>query len=94
MYSVKQLIHMHQYIGWQRIMDGQGFEIAFTGMFIVFLALAAISLCIAVLPKIMVVLAHSLYKIPQRSSDRKSEHDDAAVAAAVGIVLDERENTH
>lgn len=85
---------MFQYIGWQRIMDGQGFDIVFTGMFVVFLALTAISLFIAVLPKAMAVLAwHRSPKVLQPSSVQESKDDDAAVVAAVGFVLNERENS-
>ena len=85
---------MFQYIGWQRIMDGQGFDIVFTGMFVVFLALTAISLFIAVLPKAMAVLAwHRPPKVLQPSSVQESKDDDAAVVAAVGFVLNERENS-
>ncbi len=80
-------------IGWQRIMDGQGLDIAFTGMFVVFLALAVISLCIAMLPKVMAALGSILPEHPQLPSDQEATHDDEAVAAAVGFVLDEENNT-
>ena len=81
------------YIGWQRIVDGQGLDIAFTGMFIVFLALAAISLCIAMLPKVMSAIEGMLPENPQPPAGREAAHDDEAVAAAVGVVLDEENNT-
>ena len=80
------------YIGWQRIVDGQGLEIAFTGMFIVFLALAAISFCIAMLPKVMTSVGGVLPEPPHNLTDPESPHDDEAVAAAVGFVLDEKNN--
>lgn len=81
-----------QYIGWQRILDNQGFEIAFTGMFIVFLALSVISLSIAVLPKVMDVLGGVLPERPHTPTEQESPHDDEAVAAAVGFALDKKNN--
>ncbi len=92
-YSVKRLMSIPLYIGWQRIMDGQGLDIAFTGMFVVFLALAAISFCIAMLPKVMAALGGILPEHPQPPSDQEVTHDEEAVAAAVGFVLDEENNT-
>ena len=92
-YSVKRLMSIPLNIGWQRIMDGQGLDIAFTGMFVVFLALTVISLCIAMLPKVMAVLGSILPERPQLPSDQEATHDDEAVAAAVGFVLDEENNT-
>ena len=77
------------YIGWQRIVDGQGLEIAFTGMFIVFLALATISFCIAMLPKVMASIGGVLPEGPHNPTDSES---DEAVAAAVGFALDEKNN--
>ncbi len=79
-------------IGWQRIVDGQGLEIAFTGMFIVFLALAAISLCIAMLPKVMAYVGGILPERPHDPTEPESSRDDEAVAAAVGFALDEKNN--
>lgn len=80
------------YIGWQRILDGQGLEIAFTGMFIVFLALAAISLCIALLPKTVAAFGDTPPERPHTPTAPESPHDDEAVAAAVGFALDEKNN--
>lgn len=79
------------YIGWQRILDGQGLEIAFTGMFIVFLALAAISLCIALLPKTVAAFGDTPPDGPHTPTEPESPHDEA-VAAAVGFALDEKNN--
>jgi Na+-transporting methylmalonyl-CoA/oxaloacetate decarboxylase gamma subunit len=79
------------YIGWQRILDGQGLEIAFTGMFIVFLALAAISLCIALLPKTVAAFGDTPPEQPHAPTEPESPHDEA-VAAAVGFALDEKNN--
>lgn len=80
------------HIGWQRIVDGQGLEIAFTGMFIVFLALAAISLCIPMLPKILASIGGILPEGPHNPTESESSRDDEAVAAAVGFALDEKNN--
>lgn len=79
------------YIGWQRILDGQGLEIAFTGMFIVFLALAAISLCIALLPKTVAAFGDTPPEQPHTPTESETPHDEA-VAAAVGFALDEKNN--
>lgn len=80
------------YIGWQRVLDGQGLEIAFTGMFVVFLALAAISLCIALLPKAVAAFGDMLPERPHTPPEPESPHGDEAVAAAVGFALDEKNN--
>lgn len=79
-------------IGWQRILDGQGLEVAFTGMFIVFLALAAISFCIAMLPRVVAALGGMLPEQPYNSTGTESSQDDEAVAAVVGFALDEKNN--
>ena len=81
-----------QYIGWQRILDNQGFEIAFTGMFIVFLALSVISLSIAVLPKVMETLGGVLPERPHTPAEPDTARDDEALAVAVGIALNEKNN--
>ncbi len=80
------------YIGWQRILEGQGIDIAFTGMFIVFLALAAISLCIALLPKVVAAIGVILPERQHTPTESESPHDDETVAAAVGFALDEKNN--
>ena len=80
------------YIGWQRILDGQGLGIAFTGMFIVFLALAAIRLCIALLPQVMAAFGDDLPERPNTPTEPDFSHDDEALAAAVGCALDEKNN--
>ncbi len=92
MNSVKGLMSIPLYTGWQRIMDGQGLDIAFTGMFIVFLALATISLCITLLPKVIAALGGILPEDPQPPSESVAKHDDEAVAAAIGLALDEKNN--
>ncbi|MDE2848355.1 MAG: hypothetical protein F4Y38_02795 [Gemmatimonadetes bacterium] len=80
------------YTGWQRILEGQGLEVAFTGMFIVFLALAAISFCIAMLPRVVAALGGMLPEHPHDPTGTDSPQDDEAVAAAVGFALDEKNN--
>ena len=80
------------YTGWQRILEGQGLEVAFTGMFIVFLALAAISFCIAMLPRVAAALGGMPPEHPHNPTGTDSPQDDEAVAAAVGFALDEKYN--
>ena len=79
---------------YHNIVSGQGFELAFAGMTIVFTALVLVTLFIALLPKALVVVnrlipeAHLHTAPPQRQSD-----DDAAIAAAVGFALHARQQT-
>ena len=80
------------YTGWQRILEGQGLEVAFTGMFIVFLALAAISFCIAVLPRVVTALGGMPPEHPHNATGTDSPLDEEAVAAAVGFALDDKNN--
>jgi len=80
------------YTGWQRILEGQGLEVAFTGMFIVFLALATISFSIAMLPRVVAALGGMRPEHPDNPTGTDAPQDDEAVAAAVGYVLDKKNN--
>ncbi|MDE2729322.1 MAG: OadG family protein [Gemmatimonadota bacterium] len=80
------------YTGWQRILEGQGLEVAFTGMFIVFLALAAISFSIAMLPRVVAALGGKRPEHPDNPAGTDAPQDHEAVAAAVGYVLDKKNN--
>ena len=77
---------------YQNIVSGQGFELAFAGMTIVFTALVLVTLFIALLPKALVVVnrlipeAHLHTAPPQRQ-----RADAAAIAAAVGFALHARQ---
>ena len=80
---------------YHNIASGQGFELAFAGMIIVFTALVLVTLFIALLPKALVVVNRLIPEAhlhtappPQRQSD-----DDAAIAAAVGFALHARQQT-
>ena len=59
---------------WDNVVSGRGIEISLTGMFIVFSALVLISLYIALVPRILAVLAPIL--------PPEKEHSPAAAPAA------------
>jgi len=76
----------------QNITDGQGIELAIAGMLIVFTVLVLISMFIALLPKILRVVAQ---KYPERETHPATpvplgSTDDEAVLAAIGYVLHAR----
>jgi len=83
--------------GLQSISDGQGVGIAMTGMSIVFVALALISVFIALLPRILRVLARyvpesSAHASPQpRPVETTGRHaagaGDASMVVAIGFAL-------
>ncbi len=79
-------------ISWTRVIDGQGFEVAFTGMVIVFIALTVISLCITILPKVITILQWILPENIQAESEQEPA-DDEVMAAVIGFVLDDQ-NKH
>jgi len=77
-------------LSYQNILDGQGFEMAFAGMTIVFVALSMVSIFIALLPRILVVVnqyipeghAHATPN-PKPAAANAEEAAVAAVAYAV-----------
>jgi len=77
-------------LSYQNILDGQGFEMAFAGMTIVFVALSMVSIFIALLPRILVVVnqyipeghAHATPN-PKPAAANAEEATVAAVAYAV-----------
>ena len=72
----------------QRIIDGQGIEIALTGMITVFLVLILISVCITMLPKTLNLLSGVFLETPvPLPSTPDASNDDEAIAAAVGYIL-------
>ena len=72
----------------QRIIDGQGIEIALTGMITVFLVLILISVCITMLPKTLHLLSGVFPETPvPLPSTPDNSNDDEAIAAAVGYIL-------
>lgn len=74
--------------GIQNIHDGQGLSIAITGMIIVFAALAIISIFIALLPKMLVLLARAFPEEHHHSAPSvKTAKDDDALLAAIGFGL-------
>ena len=68
----------------QPILDGQGIEIALAGIITVYLALTLISICIALLPKVLTRFA-GLFPEPTAQQPAKStpSNEDEAIAAAV-----------
>ena len=74
--------------GIQNIIDGQGVAIAITGMLIVFAALAIISLFIALLPKMLVLLAKALPEEHHHAAPHEKQSlDEKALLAAIGFGL-------
>ena len=77
----------------QNIADHQGFGVAVTGLIIVFVSLALITLAIATMPKILVALEgflppeHEHHGPPSAKSS-----DDEAIAVAIGFALHTRAN--
>lgn len=75
---------------WQNMIDAEGPMQAVVGMSIVFLALAVISLFIAVLPYL---LRAEKEAASTAAAPRSAAGDEAAIAAAIGFVLHtEKEN--
>ena len=71
----------------QRILDGQGFEIALAGMVTVFLALTLISICITMLPKVLTRFAGIFPETPTpQPTTSAPSNEDEAIAAAVGYL--------
>jgi len=73
----------------QNIIDGQGVDIALTGMLIVFSVLALISLFIVLLPKALGVVARYIPEVEHAPASPKSQDDDVVVAA-IGYVMHTR----
>lgn len=74
----------------QNVLDGQGVSITITGMSIVFAALALISVCISVLPKLLERVARIHPESAghaKRSAPRapRPADDDGEVAAAIAF---------
>lgn len=74
---------------YQNILNGNGFDIAVTGMLIVFAALAIISLFIASLPKVIGILDKIFPEIHHHApaTSKKPERDNDALLAAIGYAL-------
>lgn len=75
-------------LGIQNILDGQGIDIAITGMLVVFAALALISALISLLPIILKVFA-TTYPTKEEPNDLSevSASPNDEVLAAIGFVL-------
>lgn len=85
--------------GWQGVADGNGLAISITGMLIVFVALTAITLFIAALPKVLAVIepwfpesaGHHHGAAPSAPATAPaSAADDGAVIAAIGFAVHSR----
>ena len=74
---------------YQNIIAGDGFELAFAGMTIVFTALVLVSIFIAVLPKILVVLNRLIPEVHHHTAapQQREASDETAVTAAIGFAL-------
>ncbi len=74
--------------GIQNINDGHGLTIAITGMVIVFAALSIISIFIAILPKLILLLARAFPEEHHHATPAaKDAKDDEALLAAIGFGL-------
>ena len=72
----------------QNIVDGQGIDIAVTGMSIVFTALTLITLFISMLPRILALWSPEPSAAAQSSAGPEgSPADDDKVVAAISIAL-------
>ena len=79
-------------LNYQNVVDGQGMELAMAGMLIVFVVLALISLFIALLPRILSVVAR---RYPEEAGYRVAGSGDETtgegeILAAIGYVLHSR----
>ncbi len=74
---------------YQNIIAGDGFELAFAGMTIVFTALVLVSIFIAVLPTVLVVLNRLIPEVHHHTAapQQREAGDETAVAAAIGFAL-------
>jgi oxaloacetate decarboxylase gamma subunit len=80
---------------YQNILDGQGFELAFAGMIIVFTALLLVSIFIALLPRCLVFVNRWVPEVhhhsaPKAKAKASTATNDAEIAAAIGYVLHSR----
>jgi sodium pump decarboxylase gamma subunit len=77
-------------LSYQNILDGQGFEMAFAGMTIVFVALSMVSIFIALLPRILVVVNQYIPEGHARATPNPkpaaANAEEAAVAAVAYAV--------
>ena len=73
---------------WQYVIDGNGLSVTVTGMLIVFFALIIISVFIALLPRVLTVVARFF---PEKEEGvARAAEPDARVIAALGYVLHQR----
>ena len=69
---------------------GQGLDLAFAGMSIVFTALVLVSVFIAVLPRILAAINPYIPPAQLHTQSQDKETDDDAIAAAIGFALHAR----
>lgn len=74
---------------WQRVIDGNGLSLSITGMLIVFLSLVIITTFIALLPKVLVVVAKYFPEKDHHAAPQTAETEDRVIAA-IGYILHER----
>ena len=75
---------------YQNIAAGQGFDLAFAGMIIVFTALVLVSVFIAVLPRLLAAINPHIPPAHLHTQSQSKETDSAAIAAAIGFALHTR----
>ena len=74
---------------WQHVIDGQGLSVSLTGMLIVFLSLVIISTFIALLPRLLSVVAR-VFPEKEERPPAKPEATEERVIAAIGFILHQR----
>ncbi|HJP19772.1 MAG TPA: OadG family protein [Nitrospinota bacterium] len=76
--------------GIKNIVEGQGVDIAITGMVIVFIALGLITLSIAFLPKILKIIAKVFPESATTGVSGEFAAEEDNVLAAIGFALHKR----
>ena len=81
---------------YQNIIAGQGFELAFAGMTIVFTALVMVSTFIALLPKALVVINRLIPEVHHHTAptQRREQSNETDIVAAIGFALHTRKQSH
>ena len=78
---------------YHNIVSGQGFELAFAGMTIVFTALVLVTLFIVLLPRVLVMVNRLIPEahLHTASPPRTQGDDDASIAVAVSFAFHARQ---
>ena len=72
---------------YQNIVAGQGFELVFAGMTIVFTALVLVSVFVTLLPRILSVINPLFPETQLHTEPQTKKSDESEIAAAIGFAL-------